>query len=191
MASGSGLGASSNDDPSAALGGSQDGAAAAAVGNQGSMQAESQGFNPSSSTTYQSQRGGGAGADSFYTSQSPSMVNSRLVFGASASLSPPPNLRGDLRRLQGLEYTEADMSLSALYMHEKFHRMSTTSSMLRRNIAASSRYEFDQGGQQQQQQQRSRMVRRSSLNEMDEENIPLMVDADGGSGDRLSASDMA
>jgi hypothetical protein len=36
-------------------------------------------------------------------------------------LAPPPNLRQDLRRL-GLEYTAADMSLSALYMHELHHR---------------------------------------------------------------------
>ncbi len=36
-------------------------------------------------------------------------------------MPPPPNLRQDLRRL-GLEYTSADMSLSALYMHEMYQR---------------------------------------------------------------------
>ena len=36
-------------------------------------------------------------------------------------LAPPPNLKQDLRRL-GLEYTAADMSLSALYLHELHHR---------------------------------------------------------------------
>ena len=40
---------------------------------------------------------------------------------ASQWLAPPPNLRKDLRRL-GLEYTAADMSLSALYLHELHHR---------------------------------------------------------------------
>ena len=41
-------------------------------------------------------------------------------------LAPPPNLRQDLRRL-GLEYTAADMSLSALYMHELHHRSTLNS----------------------------------------------------------------
>ena len=39
--------------------------------------------------------------------------------------APVPNLRKDLRRL-GLEYTVADMSLSALYLHE-LHQRSTSS----------------------------------------------------------------
>jgi len=42
-------------------------------------------------------------------------------------LAPPPNLRQDLRRL-GLEYTAADMSLSALYMHELHHRAAAATS---------------------------------------------------------------
>ena len=50
--------------------------------------------------------------------------NSSLMAGtgnASQWLAPPPNLRQDLRRLN-LEYTAADMSLSALYLHELHHR---------------------------------------------------------------------
>ena len=42
-------------------------------------------------------------------------------------LAPPPNLRQDLRRL-GLEYTAADMSLSALYLHELHHRATAATS---------------------------------------------------------------
>ena len=40
-------------------------------------------------------------------------------------MPPPPNLKRDLHRL-GLEYTVADMSLSALYLHELHHRSSQT-----------------------------------------------------------------
>ena len=54
--------------------------------------------------------------------QSPS-VNGSIMTATSSSqwLQPPPNLKQDLRRL-GLEYTAADMSLSALYLHEMHHR---------------------------------------------------------------------
>ena len=130
---------------------------------------------------------GGEFRDSFFLPpQPPSLLSSRLVFGASASLAPPPNLRGDLRRLQGLEYTEADMSLSALYMHEKFHRMNTSSSSSMHRRVLASRYEFEQ-----QAQAVGPLQRRASLNELDEENLPLL-DVDGGnSGDRLSSSNMA
>ena len=41
--------------------------------------------------------------------------------------APVPNLRKDLRRL-GLEYTVADMSLSALYLHELHQRSSSQNS---------------------------------------------------------------
>ena len=39
-------------------------------------------------------------------------------------MPPPPNLGQDLRRL-GLEYTGADMSLSALFLHELHHQRSS------------------------------------------------------------------
>ena len=39
--------------------------------------------------------------------------------------APVPNLRKDLRRL-GLEYTVADMSLSALYLHELHNQRSSS-----------------------------------------------------------------
>ena len=50
--------------------------------------------------------------------------NGSIMVGAgntSQWLAPPPNLKQDLRRI-GLEYTAADMSFSALYMHEMHHR---------------------------------------------------------------------
>ena len=56
--------------------------------------------------------------------QSPSANMSIMTATSSSSsqwLQPPPNLKQDLRRL-GLEYTAADMSLSALYLHELHHR---------------------------------------------------------------------
>jgi len=40
---------------------------------------------------------------------------------AMGGMPPPPNLQRDLKRL-GLEYTSADMSLSALFMHELHHK---------------------------------------------------------------------
>jgi autophagy-related protein 9 len=43
----------------------------------------------------------------------------------SMMMPPPPNLRQDLRRL-GLEYTGADMSLSALFLHEMHQRSSAS-----------------------------------------------------------------
>lgn len=52
--------------------------------------------------------------------QSSSMLRSimnRNVSTANSIMPPPPNLRQDLKRL-GLEYLNADMSLSALYLHE-------------------------------------------------------------------------
>ena len=52
-------------------------------------------------------------------------------------LSPPPNLKQDLRRL-GLEYTAADMSLSALYLHELHHR-SVSVAMSDKNPSSSRR----------------------------------------------------
>lgn len=95
------------------------------------------------------------------------LLNSRLVGPAASTLMPTPNLGKDLRRL-GLEYIEADMSFSALYLHELHHRMAgstsqTTSSAVhnnRRNVAEASRYEFQRG---------------TSLNELDEESLPLVV----------------
>ena len=42
---------------------------------------------------------------------------------STSIMPPPPNLKQDLRRL-GLEYTGADMSLSALFLHELHHRSS-------------------------------------------------------------------
>ena len=55
--------------------------------------------------------------------QSPSANGESIMTATSSSqwLQPPPNLKQDLRRL-GLEYTAADMSLSALYLHELHHR---------------------------------------------------------------------
>uniref|UniRef100_A0A0K2TJ06 Autophagy-related protein 9 n=1 Tax=Lepeophtheirus salmonis TaxID=72036 RepID=A0A0K2TJ06_LEPSM len=83
----------------------------------------------------------------------PSLLCSRVV-GGSSSLAPPPNLRQDLRRL-GLEYTAADMSFSALYLHEMHYRTIT-----RQNTVIS-------GG------------RRTSFNELEEESEmegPLIQD---------------
>ena len=58
-------------------------------------------------------------------STSGSMVQSirQGIANATSFMPPPPNLKKDLRRL-GLEYTVADMSLSALYLHELHHRSS-------------------------------------------------------------------
>ena len=54
------------------------------------------------------------------------MVQDRRNSLASGSIiPPPPNLDQDLRRL-GLEYTGADMSLSALFLHELHHQRSVT-----------------------------------------------------------------
>ena len=56
--------------------------------------------------------------------QSPSANGESIMTATTSSsqwLQPPPNLKQDLRRL-GLEYTAADMSLSALYLHELHHR---------------------------------------------------------------------
>lgn len=106
-----------------------------------------------------------------------SLYASRLV----STLAPPPNLRQDLNRL-GLEYTAADMSLSALYLHELHQRSVVAAPAQGRrtggahNLSEVSRYEFEQ-------------PRRSSLNELDEENLPLL---EGGqvlsSSPRLAAS---
>jgi autophagy-related protein 9 len=85
-----------------------------------------------------------------------SLFNSRLV---GSSLEPPPNLRHDLRRL-GLEFSEADMSLSALYLHEVHHHRTTLSSRLGASRIA--------------KQQQQIMQRRASLNELDEDNLPLV-----------------
>ncbi len=111
-------------------------------------------------------------------------TSSRMMLGATSSLAPPPNLRQDLRRL-GLEYAAADMSLSALYLHELHQRSGVGSSAVggqlqqqQRTYRESSRYDFQDQQQQQQQQ------RRSSLNELDEENLPLLE----GSFSRLSSS---
>ena len=96
--------------------------------------------------------------------QPPSLMSSRLV---GSTLAPPPNPARDLRRL-GLEYTDADMSLSALYLHELHHRGSNPSagatSGNRRGgpggVAGATRYDFS--------------ARTASLNELDEENLPLV-----------------
>ena len=55
-----------------------------------------------------------------------SMMQSIRQGIANVSMMPqPPNLRQDLRRLGLLEYTAADMSLSALYLHELHQRTSS------------------------------------------------------------------
>ena len=63
--------------------------------------------------------------------QSSSMVRSiihateeRSHSNTAMGMPPPPNLQRDLKRL-GLEYTSADMSLSALFMHELHHKSTT------------------------------------------------------------------
>lgn len=94
----------------------------------------------------------------FHNNQPASLMSSRLV-GVSTGQQAQPNLRQDLRRF-GLEYMEADMSFSALYLHELHHRMNLNNASRRSNIQNSSRYEFQQ--------------RRVSLNELDEENLPLV-----------------
>merc|ERR1711974_164648 len=84
-------------------------------------------------------RGGGA-----TSLRSSSMIRSiRLSSAAEENRStsimpPPPNLKQDLRRL-GLEYTGADMSLSALFLHELHHRSSSHNYHRRQpnNMAAS------------------------------------------------------
>ena len=53
-------------------------------------------------------------------------IRQGIANATNSSFMPPPpvpNLKKDLRRL-GLEYTVADMSLSALYLHELHHRSS-------------------------------------------------------------------
>ena len=52
-------------------------------------------------------------------------IRQGIANATNTSFMPPPvpNLKKDLRRL-GLEYTVADMSLSALYLHELHHRSS-------------------------------------------------------------------
>merc|ERR1719192_1556333 len=100
-------------------------------------------------------------ASSHFPQPPTSLFNSRLV---GSSLAPPPNLRKDLRRL-GLEYSEADMSLSALYLHEVHQHRATVSSRL----GASRMTATVAAAAQQQLQQR-----RASLNELDEENLPLV-----------------
>ncbi|XP_059092181.1 autophagy-related protein 9A-like [Tigriopus californicus] len=112
------------------------------------------------------------------------LLNSRLVGPAASTLMPTPNLGKDLRRL-GLEYIEADMSFSALYLHELHHRMAggglgstsqTTTSTIqsnRRNLAEASRYEFQRG---------------NSLNELDEESLPLVDVGDNHHGPLLGSS---
>ncbi len=102
--------------------------------------------------------GGGVGANS-------SFFSSRMMLGAAP---PAPNLRQDLRRL-GLEYTAADMSLSALYLHELHQRSVHSSSS--RHYESASRYDF----QQSRLAHRAGLERRASLNELDEEeNLPLL-----------------
>ena len=96
-------------------------------------------------------------ASSHFPQPPTSLFNSRLV---GSSLAPPPNLRKDLRRL-GLEYSEADMSLSALYLHEVHQYRATVSSRLGASRLAV-------------QHQLQHQQRRASLNELDEENLPLV-----------------
>ncbi len=97
--------------------------------------------------------------------------SSSMGSSSSAMLAPPPapNLGQDLRRL-GLEMTAADMSLSALYLHELHHRVVLSSSrttVRNRNVSEASRYEFEQPSN-------SRGAVAFSLNELDEENVPLI-----------------
>jgi len=57
-------------------------------------------------------------------------IRQGIANATNSSFMPPPpvpNLKKDLRRL-GLEYTVADMSLSALYLHELHHRSSQNGS---------------------------------------------------------------
>ncbi len=104
------------------------------------------------------------------------MLSSRMMLGTLAPPPPPPNLRQDLRRL-GLEYAAADMSLSALYLHELHQRSVLVASSrggggLRNRgggYESQSRYDF------QQHQHHHHLPRRASLNELDEEeNLPLL-----------------
>lgn len=70
-----------------------------------------------------------AGSRVAFGSSRQSPAHNASQFGASMFGAPPPNLKQDLRRL-GLEHTAAaaDMSLSALYLHEIHHRSCQNSS---------------------------------------------------------------
>lgn len=109
----------------------------------------------------------------FAASHLPPTNGSMFMMGgygmSTTHLLPPPNLRQDLRRL-GLEYTTTDMSVSALYLHEMHHRMTS----FRRNATPSM----------------AEPPRRASLSELDEENLPL-VEQDNCANNRLTSSTMA
>ncbi len=132
------------------------------------------------------------------------IAGSSRMFG---TLAPPPNLRQDLRRL-GLEYTAADMSLSALYLHELHQRSCVGQQQQQQGQQQqqhrraayhdASRYDFQQQQQQQsddheggggdgQRQHYHHHHRRGSLNELDEENLPLL-ETGGASTHRLTTS---
>ena len=109
------------------------------------------------------------------TGRSSILAGSHLPQGSSlvgaSMLAPPPNLKQDLRRL-GLEYTAADMSLSALYLHEVHHRTSSV---------AISRQFHPHSSSQSGAIRRSAVVatqpplnRQNSLQEMREEEEPLV-----------------
>ena len=74
----------------------------------------------------------GSSPSSASLNQSSSMVRSiqernHSNHAAATGIPPPPNLQRDLKRL-GLEYTSADMSLSALFMHELHHKSTNNKS---------------------------------------------------------------
>merc|ERR1712062_37151 len=78
--------------------------------------------------------------------QSSSMVRSiihateeRSHSNTAMGMPPPPNLQRDLKRL-GLEYTSADMSLSALFMHELHHISTGNKNYGHLNVAAVTNY---------------------------------------------------
>lgn len=108
------------------------------------------------------------GTSSLYPANAQLLNSSRLT---STHLGYPPaglpNVRQDLRRF-GEECGDADVSLSALYLHEMHHRMSVMSRT--RGDAASSSSRMAGGGDL----WSTRGERRASLNELDEENLPLV-----------------
>ena len=75
----------------------------------------------------------------------------------------------------GLEYTTTDMSLSALYLHELHHRMTSFRS---RNVNPGT----GPGGD---------LPRRASLSELDEENLAQGDQESGATANRLASSTVA
>jgi autophagy-related protein 9 len=89
------------------------------------------GFESSSSQWSSPLRRRGSSSNASLNQSSASMVRSIIQAtddrhsNTVTGIPPPPNLQRDLKRL-GLEYTGADMSLSALFMHELHHKSTSS-----------------------------------------------------------------